>query len=101
MGVEPENSIDLGMVDDWYLKLFNSHCGDFRHIEDMLYKAQRKCFENHNMRTLVSKRTMTVLSGESDKVYPSFRPITAQKDFNEAHFIMSTKPYTSLDVERY
>ena len=89
------------MVDARYLQLFNSQYSASGSIRDMLYKAQRECFENNNMRTLVSKITMTMLSGDRDAVYPILGPNTTQKDFNEARFIMSTEAYTTLNFERY
>ena len=99
-GVNCGRIIDLGMVDARYLKLFNSHYGDPGPIGDMLCKAQKEYFEYENMKTLVSKTTMTMLSGESDAWYLVFGPNTTYNDFDEVHFIMSTDTCTTLDLER-
>ena len=56
--MKPEEIGGLGMVDAGYLRLYNSCYGGDSPNGALMYKAQRECFENENMGTLVSDLTM-------------------------------------------
>ena len=45
-GVKPEDIVDLGMIDARYLRMYNSSYGDNSPNGELMYKAQRECFEN-------------------------------------------------------
>ena len=47
-GIEELEIADVGMVKVWYLKVYNSHYGDSGTVGELMYKAQKECFKNHN-----------------------------------------------------
>ena len=45
-GVNPEEIVELGTVDALYLGIYNSYYGEDTPNGQLMYKAQRECFEN-------------------------------------------------------
>ena len=97
--MNPDDIVDLGMIDARYLRMYNSCYGDSNPNGELMYKAQREYFENKNMGTLVSDTTMQTLVGEDDADYPTLGPGTSVKDFDEAIYVMNTSPCRILDLE--
>ena len=90
--------VGLGMVDARYLRMYNSCYNEDSPNGKLMHKAQREYLENENMGTMVSGSTLEKLIGDDDAEYPILgRGATAQ-DFNEARYVMSTNPVTTLDL---
>ena len=87
------------MIATW--SFFNSHYGEQGPIGDMSHKAQKEWFEYENTRTRVNETTMTTLSADSGDVYPILGPNTTEKDFDEAHVVMSNDTCTTVDLDGY
>ena len=98
--MKPDDIVDLGMIEVHYLRMYNSSYGDNSPNVELMFKAQRECFENENMGSLVSEKTMQTLVGDNDTHYPILGRGTSVKEFNEARYVMSTNPCTRLDLER-
>ena len=100
-GVNPEEIVDLGMVDARYLRMYNSCYGEDTPNGKLMYKAQRECFENENMGTLVSENTMDRLVQHDDAEYPIMGKGTTVNNLAEARYVMSLNSCTTLDLEQW
>ena len=100
-GVNSEDIVDLGMVDARYLRMYNSCYGEDSPNGALMYTAQRECFENERMGTLVSENTMHKLVHDDDAEYPIMGISMTEKDFDEAKYVMSLNACTTLDLEQW
>ena len=83
------------MVDVRYLKMYNSHSTNEGPIGDLMYRAQRECFDNHNMRVCVSNNFSQQLKGGYGLELPILGETTTPKDYDKTKFVMENKE--SLD----
>ena len=93
--------VDIGMVDVRYLKMYNSHSTNEGPIGDLMYRAQRECFDNHNMRVCVSNNFSQQLKGGYGLELPILGETTTPKDYDKTKFVMENKPCTAQEVEHF
>ena len=62
-GTEPENIVDLGMVDVCYLNIFSLRYREDSTISRLMYKAQCQYFVNDGNKTYICGRLMSMLVG--------------------------------------
>ena len=98
-GVNPEDIVDLGMVDAHYLRMYNSCYGEDSPNGKLMHKAQRECFENEKMGMLVSDNTRHKLVHHDDADYPIIGIGTNEKDLDEEKYMMSLNACTTPDLE--
>ena len=99
--MKSEDIVDLGMVDARYLRMYNSCYGDDSPNGKLMYRAQRECFENEKMGTLMNDATMKLLVCDNDVEYPILGSGTTEADWKEAQYVMSLNACTILDLERW
>ena len=97
--IASEDIIDVGMVDVWYLKLFNAHYGEDSHLGQILYDAQQQSFAYENEGVLVSEEFAMSLIGDDNNTYPKLGANITEEDFWEATYILGRTSTTRLDME--
>ena len=101
-GVTPENIVDIGMVDDYYNKLFNLQYSEDRNVGKLTYDAQQRGFKNKGRGTMIGDDATIMLIGLSDANYPILGKYTTTDDMLEAKCVMSSKCQCDmLDLEQW
>ena len=84
-----------------YLKMYNSHYAEEGKIGDLMYCAQKECFDNHNLGVCVSNQFSQHLRGNDGSEYPIYGQNTTLVDYDEATFVMENKPCTAQELQHF